>query len=151
LADPTTPLSNFMKLTAGLTRAQRAVMTQLRTGHCPLNGHLHRIGKADSPICPSCNDKVETSLHYLTLCSAYRNIRNPLIGKLGGRATEIKFLLANRRIIPDLLIYIDRTERLRHVFGKVELRDRKAFEEGTRSMSRPNGMSPPGERGRDQR
>jgi len=144
-ADPATPLSNFMKLTTGLTRAQRAVITQLRTGHCPLNGHLHRIGRADSPICPSCNGNVETPLHYLTLCPAFRHLRTPLIRKLGGRVSEIKFLLSNRRIIPDLLIFIDRTERLRHVFGKVELRDRKAFEQGTRGTAKSNDVLPPRE------
>jgi hypothetical protein len=44
---------------------------QLRTGHAPLNKHLHRIGCVDSPICPACEEAQETVLHLLIACPAY--------------------------------------------------------------------------------
>jgi hypothetical protein len=37
-----------------LPRSLAVLLIQLRTGHVPLAKHLHKIQKADSPICPHC-------------------------------------------------------------------------------------------------
>jgi hypothetical protein len=52
--NPTAPAYAFLKLTAQLPRKLTSILTQLQTGHAPLAKHLHRIKKADSPMCPSC-------------------------------------------------------------------------------------------------
>jgi ribonuclease HI len=58
--DPSAPSNNFLKLTANLPRKLTSILTQLRTGHAPLAKHLHRIKKADSPLCPACLQETET-------------------------------------------------------------------------------------------
>ncbi|KAI0042452.1 hypothetical protein FA95DRAFT_1500077, partial [Auriscalpium vulgare] len=54
--DPLMPSNKFLKLVANrqITRAHSSILFHLRTGHVALNKHLHRIGKIDSPRCPSC-------------------------------------------------------------------------------------------------
>ena len=49
--DPSFPSSRFIEATKELNRKQISVLTQIRTGHTPLNGHLHRINKSDTPYC----------------------------------------------------------------------------------------------------
>ena len=39
--DPTLPSKTYITATGNLSRAQTSVLTQLRTGHAPLNQHLH--------------------------------------------------------------------------------------------------------------
>ncbi|KAI0365283.1 hypothetical protein BV20DRAFT_909194, partial [Pilatotrama ljubarskyi] len=55
-------------------------LTHLRTGHAPLNDHLHRIGRADSPLCPACMTARETVIHHLIQCPACRRQRALLPG-----------------------------------------------------------------------
>ncbi|KAJ3925609.1 MAG: hypothetical protein NXY57DRAFT_906865, partial [Lentinula lateritia] len=43
-------------------------LTQLCTGHIPLQKHLDCIGKADSPMCPCCKRADETITHFLFSC-----------------------------------------------------------------------------------
>lgn len=38
----------------------------LRTGHAPLNRHLHRLGKVENPFCLHCPDTEEMVHHFLT-------------------------------------------------------------------------------------
>ena len=53
---------------------------QLITGHSVLNGHMHRIGLADEPICRLCLEEDETPLHILHDCPAVeRDRRNTLL------------------------------------------------------------------------
>ncbi|KAG2742523.1 hypothetical protein P692DRAFT_201795598 [Suillus brevipes Sb2] len=52
--DPSFPSKGFAKLAEKLPRCHASLLIQLRTGHIPLNKHLHRISKAPSPLCPSC-------------------------------------------------------------------------------------------------
>lgn len=130
--DPSVPSPHFMKATEGLTRPQRAAIMQLRTGHSPLNEHLSRIGKTASSGCQACGAPKETTRHFLVTCPAYEQYRKQLRRKIGRRAQELRYLLSNRNIYPELLTYIDRTRRLRTTFGELEIRDRKAFIEAKR-------------------
>ena len=40
-----------------------------------LNKHLYRIRKADSPLCPRCEEEEETPIHVVESCPAYTALR----------------------------------------------------------------------------
>jgi ribonuclease HI len=122
--DPRMPSGAFLRTTMGLGRKATAILTQLRTGHLPLNAHLHRIGKAESPGCEACGYRQETALHYLALCPAYEELRVPLKRKLRGRATELRSLLANTNVLPLLLRFIAASKRFERVYGELRVPDR---------------------------
>ena len=54
----------------GLKRHEQSIIFQLRTGHVPLNGYLHRIKPQQSPACPLCNEPEETVNHLFFECSS---------------------------------------------------------------------------------
>ena len=76
--DPKAPTSNFMKITAKLTKSQASILAQLRTGHVPLQAYLHRFKLADTPICPSCRTEPESITHYMLYCTTYTAQRRRL-------------------------------------------------------------------------
>jgi ribonuclease HI len=115
--DPSLPSSSFRKLVAPLSRKHASVLIQLRSGHIPLNKHLHRIGKAESPICPCCRQHEETVHHFLIRCPAHRNARTALTHAAGRDATSLHKLLSKPKLIPHLFRFIGRAGRLRSVFG----------------------------------
>ena len=47
----------------------------LRTGHSPLNGHMHRTGRRDNPWCPHCPNAREGRRHFLLQCPAHNRLR----------------------------------------------------------------------------
>ena len=59
------PSHSFLTVTGHLSRAQASVLMQLCTGHILLNYFLHKINKAESPVCPACQLADETVHHYL--------------------------------------------------------------------------------------
>src|SRR5260221_5887276 len=63
--DPTLPLKKFILATCNLSRNQTSLMAQLRTGHIPLNQHLHRINRSDTPYCRHCPGSTEDVPHIL--------------------------------------------------------------------------------------
>ena len=65
----------YRSLVSGLNRRQTSLLTQLRTGHAPLNHHLHKIGAWETPFCMHCKTKRETVYHYIMTCDAYRDQR----------------------------------------------------------------------------
>ena len=48
----------YIQATSGLNHRQTSILTQLRTGHILLNGHLFRINKIKAPQCPHCPNVV---------------------------------------------------------------------------------------------
>jgi ribonuclease HI len=52
--DRSLPSDKFLKLTETLNRHQASLLIQLCTGHAPLQEHLHRLQKVDSPTCEKC-------------------------------------------------------------------------------------------------
>ena len=52
--DPSMPSGKFSALINNLPRRHASALCQLRAGHVPLNHHLARIGKVESPACPKC-------------------------------------------------------------------------------------------------
>jgi RNase H len=71
--DPSLPSDKFQKITSNLNRGQTSILTQLRTGHIPLNKHLHTIHKTNTSLCPqdSCCNATEDIHHYLFTCPSY--------------------------------------------------------------------------------
>jgi hypothetical protein len=63
--DPSIPSSKYWKAISGLPCKHASLLTQLYTGHVPLNAHLHHIGKAETPLCPACHQHEETVHHYI--------------------------------------------------------------------------------------
>ncbi|KAG2739918.1 hypothetical protein P692DRAFT_20662635, partial [Suillus brevipes Sb2] len=49
-----------------------------KTGHAPLNKHLHRIRSAGLPIYPTCETREETVHHFVITRPAYRTPRDAL-------------------------------------------------------------------------
>ncbi|KAJ6596047.1 hypothetical protein B0H10DRAFT_1659825, partial [Mycena sp. CBHHK59/15] len=81
--------------------------------------HLHRINRADSPICPCCHQVEETVIHYLLHCPAHANARAEL-HRIGGRDSRVlEKLLTKSKLLPLLFQFIARTGRFRTVFGEI--------------------------------
>jgi hypothetical protein len=116
---PTLPSTKFKKLVALLPRKHASLLIQLRTGHIPLNKHLHHISKAESPICPCCQRFNETIHHFLILCPAHQNAWRTMIQAAGRDATSLTRLLSDPELLSHLFCFIGRSGRLRSVFGDV--------------------------------
>ena len=54
-------------LLASVSKRDGALISQLLSGHIPLNAHLHRINISESPLCPHC-DTDETPHHFIFNC-----------------------------------------------------------------------------------
>ena len=52
--DPDFPFNKFQKISDKLSRPQASLLTQMWTGHIPLNSYLHHIKKSDTRRCKSC-------------------------------------------------------------------------------------------------
>ncbi|KIK25334.1 hypothetical protein PISMIDRAFT_80299, partial [Pisolithus microcarpus 441] len=110
----------FLKLTGTLRKKQVGLYVQLCTNHAPLNQHLHRINRSDTPACLQCGGTVLESIHhYLFQCPRYDRERHTLHLKLGRAATSINHLLTNSNAQVHLLRYINATGRMKDVFGDV--------------------------------
>lgn len=62
--------------------------TQLMIGHGVFASYLHRIGKADSPICGYCRMEEDTAEHTLTKCQEWAVERGELENALGIEDTQ---------------------------------------------------------------
>ncbi|KAJ3518307.1 hypothetical protein NMY22_g13741 [Coprinellus aureogranulatus] len=70
------PPKTYLKVAANSTRPLASALTQIRTGHMPLNAWLHKRKLAETDKCQQCNDnKKETIHHFLFECKAYRPMR----------------------------------------------------------------------------
>ncbi|KIJ40442.1 hypothetical protein M422DRAFT_103670, partial [Sphaerobolus stellatus SS14] len=91
-------------------------LTQLRTGHAPLNHHLHRIGAWETPFCVHCRTKRETVFHYIMSCEAYQDQRTQLRKEIPNTLFTFTNLISRKEYIPKLLEYVEQTDRLSHTF-----------------------------------
>ena len=117
--DPTMPSNKFATLTSNLPRRHASVLIQLRTGHAPLNHHLARIQKINSPSCQGCGASSETVYHYLLICPAYRLARRRLEIDISIQCMRIEHLLTNDKSLPHFFQFLNRTKRLKHIFGSL--------------------------------
>ena len=73
------PPDNFLHIIDQLQYNQVSLLTQLRTGHIPLNQILCKIKQVDHPYCPHCGlGTHETITHYIFFCSNYARARRLL-------------------------------------------------------------------------
>lgn len=117
--DASAPSNHFARITEELPHRHSSLLLQLRTGHVPLNKHLHRIAKLPSPICSSCQQKEESVYHYILECPAFIRPRNILRKSLGTRNLTLKELLNDRKAIRKLLTFVAQTKRFQTTFGDV--------------------------------
>ena len=117
--DPSLPLKDFILNTGDLTHNQTSVLTQLRTGHAPLNQHLHRIKHSDSPYCRHCPAMIEDVPHLLLFCDRYTAQRHRLALILKRKAHELPYLLSNPKAIRHTLNFLHDTGRFKHIYGDI--------------------------------
>ena len=81
-------------------------VTDILTGHCSLNKHLHTMGIASSALCNLCGD-VETAEHLLCKCPAFIMTRAKIFGAYTMNANSI------RNFSPrTILDFMNRTNRI---------------------------------------
>ena len=121
--DPTAPSQNFRRITSHLPRQHVALLTQLRTGHIPLQRHMHHIRPEDftDATCPACGQREETVVHYLIQCRSYSDSRHRLEQAVGRSGRDITKLLNNKAMFPHLFTFINETQRFHTSFGDVGL------------------------------
>ncbi len=119
--DATLPSDRFYKTVKSLPKAVTVLMTQLRTGHVPLNKHLHAIAAVDPSQCQHCEGTPETVQHFLLNCQHYRGQRHQLRRELGRRANNLSYLLTSAKAIPSVVSFVNATRRLRSTFGVIRL------------------------------
>ncbi|KNZ80706.1 hypothetical protein J132_04795 [Termitomyces sp. J132] len=104
-----------MRLTSLLDRCQSAMLMQFRMGHLPLNLHLFRIRRAESPVCPHCRGlMVELVRHFILKCPQYCYERHiHLVWPLKRRAESLTYLFSTPNAIKHLLRYTEATKRFK--------------------------------------
>ncbi|KAF7335977.1 RNA-directed DNA polymerase from transposon X-element [Mycena sanguinolenta] len=115
--DPKLAKGSYITLADSLPRSLAVLVLQLRTGHVPLAKHLHRIRKADSPICPLCRQADESVGHFLLWCPHHAAARQLLYSAAGPDSLALHRLLGTGNILPHLLRFLGRTGRFRSVHG----------------------------------
>ena len=98
------PVKSLLKL----SRIKLCQVIQILTGHGNLAKHRHRIGKAESPLCPKCHEAEETSQHYVGECPAYLNTR---LSHFGNHKIELSDLVKKDKIFK-LASFVQKTKRL---------------------------------------
>ncbi|CAL4141481.1 unnamed protein product, partial [Meganyctiphanes norvegica] len=98
------PAKSLLKL----NRNKLCQVLQVLTGHGNLAKHRNKMGKAQSPLCPKCQEAEETPQHYVGDCPAYLNTR---ISQFGYHTIELSDLVKNDRIFK-LASFVHKTKRL---------------------------------------
>ncbi|KNZ80188.1 hypothetical protein J132_06781 [Termitomyces sp. J132] len=113
LLDRTLPSRSYLRLVSDLNQRRSALLTQLRTGHLPLNHHLFRIRRSESPTCPYCQGiTVETVAHFLFQCPQYKHERHiHLVRPLKRKAESISLLLSSPAALKHLFRFTEATKR----------------------------------------
>jgi hypothetical protein len=101
------------KIIKQLPRQNRAILTQLRTEHIPLNAYLKRFKKRESAKCGECGEEDETVDHYLLHCKAYRVQRRKMTKRIGSGNLTKRNILATNRGWEALFAYVNDTGRFK--------------------------------------
>ena len=110
--DSNVPSNKFIKLISPLPRRSASVITQIKTRHFPLVNYLFRISKTPSPICPICQQELDSIEHFILHCPAHHNAREKLRYNTGGRDINISQLLTRDKLLNALIKFIAETGRL---------------------------------------
>ncbi|KAJ6471803.1 hypothetical protein C8R47DRAFT_987993, partial [Mycena vitilis] len=110
--DKAATVNSIHKPLLNLSRRNSSLVVQLCTRMVGLNAWLHKIRRADSPLCQTCQRKEDVP-HFIFFCSRYSHHRTLLRTALGRKATSLGYLLTNEKGIRHLLRYVhDATNRL---------------------------------------
>jgi hypothetical protein len=115
--DQSFPFRKYRERLNKITREQASRLMQIRSGHIPLNFHLFKIGKADSPLCSACqvgpdeDPPRETVNHFLFECEAYDAQRQRLARKVGRARLNLKKLMQTTERMRALANFIKKTGR----------------------------------------
>ncbi|KZV70474.1 hypothetical protein PENSPDRAFT_561026, partial [Peniophora sp. CONT] len=96
----------------GLTRKDSTVLFQLRSGHAPLNAHLHRMKCVEAPTCDRCWADDETVTHFVYECPAWTRERRGMKAAAGKAWRSPAYLFGKDKGIKALLAYVRETGRL---------------------------------------
>jgi ribonuclease HI/exonuclease III len=119
--DPKLPSKTSTNRISHLGKAQTSLIIQLRSGHIALNAFLYKINKSDTDICPNCHTSPETVHHFLFDCIAYGQARHQRYKKLGRNSDSLRYLLNTPKGIKQTTIFVNKTNRLRRVFGEIKI------------------------------
>ncbi|KAI0026455.1 hypothetical protein K488DRAFT_66613 [Vararia minispora EC-137] len=109
---PSLPYKGFLELTASRSKAASAAIFRFRTRHTPLNQHLHRIGSAETPLCPGCLDGDETVQHFIYECPEYDQARQALRRAAGRAFYSMAYLLSDKKGTRHFLQFLRATGRI---------------------------------------
>lgn len=95
-----------------LDKQYSTTLFRLQTGHCKLNGHLHRIGCHDDGLCETCYSE-ESVEHFLVQCSRYDDHRTSLKGAADqlGICFVLDNLLSDPRMFLKVVEFVNATGR----------------------------------------
>ncbi|KAJ8462821.1 hypothetical protein ONZ45_g17797 [Pleurotus djamor] len=110
----------FIKQVGDWRKNRVSIITQLRTQHIPLNLHLHRIGRAETPWCPHCPRRRETVFHFLKECPAYNRERQALARRIGNEELPLTTLLADPEGMKATIDFVGHTKRMLHTHGNLD-------------------------------
>ncbi|KAH7916825.1 hypothetical protein BV22DRAFT_970267, partial [Leucogyrophana mollusca] len=85
----------------------------------PLNKHLHKIQRSDTPNCPICTDTVEDIHHFLFSCPQYACERHIMRRTLRRKATSLTYILTSEDALEPFLKFVNSTGRFKPTFGEV--------------------------------
>ena len=89
---------------------------------------MHRIGKADSLMCPACRGVDVSVYQFLLYCPKYKEQRNELRTKLQRGESCIRTLLSKQKAMTPLFRYIHDTQRFTNTFGDLTIPKEKRKE-----------------------
>ncbi|KAG0138903.1 hypothetical protein CROQUDRAFT_55510, partial [Cronartium quercuum f. sp. fusiforme G11] len=100
-------------------KGQASVIFQLRSGHCPLRIHLHRIGAEPDPRCEVCKVK-EIPTHFLAYCKKYKEHQRALRKELKKEKIRVDTISAtaipeNPKTFTFVAKYVKATGRFIHL------------------------------------
>ena len=81
-------------------RLYQRIIFRLRSGHCRLNSHLHKMKCTNSPLCTECSTS-ETVAHFLLHCPKYSFHRRFLIQSC--KDANVPFTIDSLLCLPQLL------------------------------------------------
>jgi len=105
--DPNLLKRSFVKLAATYPKCLMSLLMNFCTQHIPLNKHLFRLLKSETPSSPHCPDSEETVHHYLFDCPKYHCECHTMSTALGWKATSLPYILTKEDAIQHLVKYVN--------------------------------------------
>ena len=122
--DPHFTYRCYAKLQSELRRQQISILTQICTGHIPLNFYLHHIKKSETSNCTACQGQrspvKETLTHFLFECKAYNRERHELDCQMRRDSRDLAALLSTKKGVNALINYVNKMGCLHSGKGKSE-------------------------------